>query len=407
MQGELGNLIPLRDYLSRIDAGWSPACEQVPPGAADWGVIRVSAVTSGVFREEESKRLPENLIPRPSLEIKPGDLIMARANGARNLVGTVCVVRQTRSRLMLSDKTLRLIPAGNAATAEFLEIALRSSLVRNQVDALLSGSTGQGNIAQKSVQSLWVPRLSLSEQQRVVDVVHAVDERIAAESKMLLKEFLLCEGFIDEQLQCHVQMFDHQRMVDVCRSPGGYGSNSAAVARDGRLPRYVRITDIDDRGCLSSDLSSAVSIPWESGRSYLLDEGDLLIARTGFTTGKSYLHQESDGLCSFAGYLVRFRVDPAVMLPEYAFMWTRASAFKRWVSRNVHEVGQRNISAREYDEHRLPVPPLEVQRELVRAWEVARSAALLREQEIARLKLLQQAIADDLLFARMRVHDVA
>jgi type I restriction enzyme S subunit len=394
---------PLSDYLSVIQSGWSPACDELKPGINEWGVIRVSAVTQGVFREDEAKQLPHLLEPRPWLEITPGDLLMARANGAKSLVGVACLVGDVRGKLMLSDKTLRLRADPLKGTPEFLHHVLRSRQVRSQIDALLGGSTGQANISQKDVATLQVPNFSLPEQARIVEILDAFQSRIDVEEAALRKRDDLWNGVLNEELERHAKEYGSSRLCDVSRGGGAYGSNASANPHRIDMPRYVRITDINDRGFLSPVESGAASIPPSVAARYLLAEGDLLIARTGFTTGKSYLYRSSDGLCAFAGYLVRFRIDPDEMLPEYAFLWCSGSGFRKWVSRNIREVGQRNISAREYNEHKVAHPPIPVQQKLVEVAQAAREEYSSRTAEIGRLHTLRRSLADDLLEGRVNM----
>ncbi|MFJ9508959.1 hypothetical protein ACIRPZ_34860 [Streptomyces anulatus] len=179
--------VAFSEYALSIQSGWSPSCDQQPPGPAEWGVVRVSAVTQGVFRPEESKRLPPSLDPRENLEIIPGDLLMARANGAKGLVGVTCLVGETRERLMLSDKILRITPGASCAGGDFLHILLGASVVRSQIDALLSGSTGQANISQAAVMSLRVPEISVAQQAEVVATSAAFDASIRMEEEGLAK----------------------------------------------------------------------------------------------------------------------------------------------------------------------------------------------------------------------------
>lgn len=397
MKGDAWPKAPLRSRLVCIEGGRSPDLPDIPAGAGEWGVLKVSAVHAAGFRQGENKAIDNAGLIDERYEVKTGDLLISRAN-TPELVGSACIATESSSRLMLSDKTLRVLVNKDLADPRFVNICLSSHAARVQIENSSSGSSrSMQNISQSAIERLMLPWPPLGEQLRIVEALESIDERISVEVESLRKESWLWGGLVDLTLERHSNYFDSVRLVDVCRGASAYGSNAAAVSRNDHLPRYVRITDIDHQGNLSTDLSSAVSVPWESGGSYILAAGDLLIARTGFTTGKSYLYQESDGLCAYAGYLVRFRVDPDVMLPEYAFMWTRSNIFKKWVSQNVREVGQRNISAREYDGHRIAVPPLLVQRELVAAWAAARAASLLRQQEISRLRTLKQAIAEDLL----------
>ena len=96
--------------------------------------------------------------------------------------------------------------------------------------------------------------------------------------------------------------------------PLKYGANEAARLSDPELPRFVRISDIDDKGRLRSNTFR--SLPFEIAKPYLLEPGDLLFARSG-SVGRTFLYDESWGPCAYAGYLIRARVDHSQVLPEF------------------------------------------------------------------------------------------
>lgn len=178
--------VPLGSLLGRIESGWSPSCDSIPPAADEWGVLKVSAVSAGRFVESEAKRLPEGLAVRPDLEVRPGDVLLTRANGVRSLVGVACYVSATRAGLMLSDKTLRVVPKTSMDPA-FLAVLLSSQGVRRQIGGLLNGGTGQNNISQADVRGLQVPDVPLEEQRRIVAVHAAFERRISALERVLGK----------------------------------------------------------------------------------------------------------------------------------------------------------------------------------------------------------------------------
>lgn len=189
-QTELGEVpegwevVRLGFALLGMDAGWSPQCLAAPPLTDAWGVLKVSAVTSGTFRPEESKALPPDLAPRAEIEVKPGDVILARANGVIELVGRTAFVKQSRPRLMLSDKLLRLRPDQSRLDGRFLHCAFQCSQVRAQLLETTGGSHMR-NISQSALRETVLPLPSLDEQRRIADVVFLCDERIEAESDLL------------------------------------------------------------------------------------------------------------------------------------------------------------------------------------------------------------------------------
>lgn len=194
------------ELLTGIDAGWSPSCPEEPPSAGEWGVLKVSAVSSGTFDPQESKRLPSNLKPIPSIEVKVGDVLLARANGVAELVATTVLVRETPSLLMLSDKTLRLVPDEDRLIAGHLVRAMAHCSTRKQINGMLNGSSGQRNISQGQIRNLCIPVPPLSEQRIGEDRATEIEERIAAESQILQKLTALKAGLMEDLLTGQVRV---------------------------------------------------------------------------------------------------------------------------------------------------------------------------------------------------------
>ena len=139
-----------------------------------------------------------------------------------------------------------------------------------------------------------------------------------------------------------------------------YGSGARRVPYDGKV-RYVRITDISDQGELKAgDIVSPSTI--EPDR--FLEPGDLLIARSG-SVGRTYIHKTLSGTYQYAGYLIRFRVNPAKAIPEYVYHITKSDSWREWILSNSKTGTLTNINAKQYSSFRFPLPPLEVQREIV------------------------------------------
>ncbi len=139
-----------------------------------------------------------------------------------------------------------------------------------------------------------------------------------------------------------------------------YGSGARKVPYDGKV-RYVRITDLTDDGQLKNEdpVSPSVTEP-----DLFLKLGDLLVARSG-SVGRTYLHGKLSGTYQYAGYLIRFRINPSKAMPEYVFYITKSNLWREWILSNSKTGTLTNINAKQYASFNLPLPPLEVQREIV------------------------------------------
>jgi type I restriction enzyme, S subunit len=144
-----------------------------------------------------------------------------------------------------------------------------------------------------------------------------------------------------------------------------YGANESGINRKSfDEPRYIRITDINEFGLLSKEIGVSAD---RIERKYVLNNNDILFARSGATVGKSYIHKSSSVSyqCFFAGYLIRFIVDETILLPDYLFTYTQLNIYKEWVKAVQRAAGQPNINAEEYKSIPIPLPVIKVQQNIV------------------------------------------
>ncbi len=169
----------LRHIVNRIEQGWSPDCENREVDDDEWGVLKAGCVNRGQFMEREHKALPLSVAPIPSLEVRSGDLLMSRASGSRELVGSVAVVPQCRPKLLLCDKVFRLHIDGHSGHKPFLAYAMNARSARSQIEVVLSGGSGlANNIAQGVVKDLMVARPENDEQRGIASFLDRETARI-------------------------------------------------------------------------------------------------------------------------------------------------------------------------------------------------------------------------------------
>ena len=154
--------------LHYIDTGKSFKCDEIPPTNDKCGIIKVSAVTWGQFKENESKTCYSNDLWVDEYAIHENDFLICRANTAA-LVGGCVIVDQISKRLMLSDKVLRL-HFSEMLYSYYVLWALRTPMVRNQFSAAATGtSESMKNISQDIIKNTLIPLPPLAEQKRIVE----------------------------------------------------------------------------------------------------------------------------------------------------------------------------------------------------------------------------------------------
>lgn len=143
-----------------------------------------------------------------------------------------------------------------------------------------------------------------------------------------------------------------------------YGANESAESEDLGQPRYIRITDIDEKGNLRDETFKSLEI--EKAQEYLLKDLDILLARSGATVGKSYLyHKNSVGSACYAGYLIRARLNFHKFDAEFVNYFLQSKNYWDWInSINIQSTIQ-NVSAEKYSDLVLAIPPLLLQKQIV------------------------------------------
>jgi type I restriction enzyme, S subunit len=192
----------LRDVVDRIEAGRSFGGSAPPASDGEWGVIKVSAMTWGRFKPEENKAVSGDRVDA-RFEIHSGDVLVSRANTSE-YVGAPVLVASTRPRLLLSDKSLRLVPK-DGVDPRWLVAVLAAPATRHQISARATGTKdSMRNISQEVLLSVTVPVATEQEQSRIVALVRLVDDavagsknsvEIAARRSGLLRGALLAAAF--------------------------------------------------------------------------------------------------------------------------------------------------------------------------------------------------------------------
>lgn len=169
-----------------------------------------------------------------------------------------------------------------------------------------------------------------------------------------------------------------------------YGLNVPAKEFDG-VNKYLRITDIDDtsREFLISNLSSP-DANCESLSNYLLAEGDILFARTGASTGKTYYYKETDGKVFFAGFLIRARVK-GNFDHRFVFQNTLTKKYKNYIELTSQRSGQPGVNAQEYSRFSLNIPSLSEQKVIGDFVEKLDSLISKHQHKLDKLKDLKKA----------------
>ena len=172
-----------------------------------------------------------------------------------------------------------------------------------------------------------------------------------------------------------------------------YGMNAAAKNYDG-VNKYIRITDIDEASSTYTD-KDIVSPDGILTDNYLVNNRDILLARTGASTGKSYLYKQSDGKLYYAGFLIRANV--TTHDPYFVFSQLHTHRYWRWVSIMSARSGQPGINSQEYSSFPIYITSIEEESKIAKLLSLLDERIATQNKIIDRLQSLIKGIAQKIV----------
>ena len=166
--------------------------------------------------------------------------------------------------------------------------------------------------------------------------------------------------------------------------------NAAAKNYDG-VNKYIRITDIDEASSTYTD-KDIVSPDGVLTDNYLVNNRDILLARTGASTGKSYLYKKSDGKLYYAGFLIRANV--TTHDPYFVFSQLHTHRYWRWVSIMSARSGQPGINSQEYSSFPIYTTSIEEESKIAKLLSLLDERIATQNKIIEDLKKLKSSIID-------------
>ena len=385
------------EWLGELPEGWevkrlkysSSINDETLPETTDPGFefsyVDISSVNSDAGIIKTERMAFEDAPSRARRIVRDGDTIVSTV---RTYLRAIAPIREPEENLIVSTGFAVVRP--RSIDPDFLSYALRESgFIDTVVARYVGGSYPAVNAS--DIATIPIPFPPCSEQHAIADFLDRETTRI---DTLVAKRRALIEKLKEKRTALISQTVTHGLPPDAARDAGldphptlkpsgvewlgevpehweikrlkflldealKYGANESAELDDPDLPRYVRITDIDDTGGLRADTFR--SLPQEVAEPYLLKNGDMLFARSGATSGKTFLYDPNWGTCAFAGYLIRARFRKEKALPTFVKYFTSSANYWQWLSSTFIQSTIQNVSAERYGDLLLPVPPLHEQ----------------------------------------------
>ncbi|MBC1948973.1 restriction endonuclease subunit S [Listeria welshimeri] len=186
-----------------------------------------------------------------------------------------------------------------------------------------------------------------------------------------------------------------QRKLGEIANSFEYGLNASSKTYDGEN-KYIRITDIDESShVFNHDNLTSPDISLDNLNHYLLEEGDILLARTGASTGKSYCYNKIDGKVFFAGFLIRAKIKHEYNV-SFIFQSTLTERYNNFIQVTSQRSGQPGINAQEYARFALYIPKLKEQQKIGDFFKQLDNTITLHQRKLEKIKALKTAYLSEM-----------
>lgn len=176
----------LSKCLVNIENGKSFVCENYSRKGEYPAILKLSAVTYGIYNSSENKSLTDEALFVESVEVKNGDLLFTRKN-TPELVGMSAYVYKTSPNLMMPDLIFRL-NTNERCNKVYLWKLINHDLFRENIKALSNGSAkSMSNISKQRLMNLNIPMPPIELQNQFADFVNQID-KLKFETQKSLEE---------------------------------------------------------------------------------------------------------------------------------------------------------------------------------------------------------------------------
>lgn len=364
-------------------------------------------INKKVIREVDGK-ITKLGMEKSAAKLLPPKTVMIALNGQGKTKGTVAYLE----REVTCNQSLAGFIPNDKYYSKYLYYNLQNRYLEIRS---LAGDEARNGLNLGLLRDIYVPLPSYKEQEKIADILSTVDSQIDDTDKLIEKTKVLKKGLMQRLLTKgigHTEFkktevgeipveWEVRNLLSLSLTKGEYGIGASATEYVLGKPRYLRITDIgEDSRLLNNEVRGFKESDYES---FILKEGDIVFARTGNTTGKSYVYNNNDGELVYAGFLIRFRINKELVNENYIKYVLQTKRYWDWIKVMSTRSGQPGINSNEYGELKIQLPILDEQNRISSILSSIDNQIEEYEDKKIKLEELKKGLMQQLLTGKVRV----
>ena len=280
---------------------------------------------------------------------KDNDVLLAKVTPCFEN-GKAGVARKLDGGIGFGSSEFTVLRASEKILPELVYLFVTSDGFREQGKKRMMGTGGLQRVPTDYVKTFKVPLPPLEVQKQIVAELDGY-QKVVSGAKQVVENW-------KPEIEVNPEWKTVQ-LGEICEPEYGF----TETAKETGGARFIRITDISSSGELIEKNKKYIELTKEA-KKYLLSKGDLLLARTGATFGKTLLFQ-GDEPSVFASFLIRLNFSKDAILPEYYWVFSQSHSYWQQANSLMTGGGQPQFNGGAIKQIKIPLPPLEVQKQIV------------------------------------------
>ena len=332
------NIVELKDICEILNGG-TPSTEILEywNGDINWATIED---VKQKYLYETKRKITKQGLENSNAKLLPKNTVIF---SSRATIGEVCIAK---NETCTNQGFKNFICNEKYIVHEYLYYILKSESLK--IASLASGSTFK-EVSKERIASYKIPLPSIEKQQEIVDELNNYQKIIDGAN-------LMFEGY-----KPYFTFNPKWKLVELANIAIFKYGLTAIGLNQGEY-RLIRITDITQKHKIS-DVDCKYVNSQEGIEEYIVKSGDMLIARTGATYGKSVLI-ETDIKAVFASYLIRINFNETI-LPKFFWIFSQSNEYWEQANSLVTGTGQPQFNANAIKRLKIPIPSISEQKEII------------------------------------------
>lgn len=336
-------------------------------------VTRIQTIADGTVELNKTKWTNDE--PNEDYFMEEGDILLSHINSFEHLAKTA-IYPKTSDKVVHGINLIRFRLDKSIINPKYAILCMKSDRFINRAKTFAQKAVNQASIKVSDLKQIIIPLPPLQIQEEIVKEIEGY-QKIIDGAKQVVENYKPTIK-IDPS-------WEIAKLGDVGELTYGFTD----TAKDCGNARFIRITDIDNNGLLRKDNAKYLDITDEN-KDFVLRKGDLLVARTGATYGKTMIFEEEyDSI--YASFLIRITFPLNNVIPKYYWIFAQTDNYWKQANDLVTGGGQPQFNANAIKQIQIPIPPIDVQRDIVER--IAEELTIV-EQNKRLIELFEQKIKD-------------